>query len=81
MSSDIKLAKIYFVTGDSANKKEVEEGFDKAGGFIKRSLAKELKLRYMPDLRFYYDDTLDYSFRIEEILKKISDEDVSEPEI
>ena len=43
---------------------------------IKKELADRVKhqLRRIPVLQFYQDDTLDYVFKMEEILKKISDE-------
>ena len=43
---------------------------------IKKELAGRVKhqLRRIPVLHFYLDDTLDYVFKMEEILKKINDE-------
>jgi ribosome-binding factor A len=70
MSSDIKLAKIYFVT-ESKKKNDAMKGFKSAQGFIKRSLAKTLGLRYMPNLKFYYDESFDYGDHIEKLLKEV----------
>ena len=75
MSPDLKLAKIYFVISDHiATKEEAFAGFKKAKGFIKYTLAHKLKLRYMPDLQFYYDDSIDYGFHMNSVLKKIENE-------
>ncbi len=43
---------------------------------IKKELANRVKhqLRRIPVLHFYLDDTLDYVFKMEEILKKINEE-------
>ncbi len=72
MSADLKLAKIYFSTGGEQGRVEpARKGFAAARGFIKRTLADELELRYMPDLRFYYDDTFDTSNRINALLKSL----------
>ena len=46
-----------------------------ATGFIKRSLAKRVRLKYMPKLIFEYDESIDYGFKIDEILKEIKKED------
>jgi ribosome-binding factor A len=74
MSPDLKLARIYFSTYGGSSKSEAAAlGFESACGFIKRSLARKLGLRYMPDLKFFYDESLDYSFHIEKLLKKIAD--------
>lgn len=75
MSPDLKLAKIYFVISDHiSTKEEAFTGFKKAKGFIKYTLAQKLKLRYMPDLQFYYDDSIDYGFHMNSVLKKIEND-------
>ncbi len=72
MSADLRLARIYFsFTGSEAAKKEVIKGFEAARGFLKRTLASQLGLRYMPDLTFFYDDSFDYGAHIEQVLKSI----------
>jgi ribosome-binding factor A len=50
------------------------KGFESACGFIKRRLARKLSLRYMPDLKFFYDESFDYGSQIDELLKKIMTE-------
>jgi len=75
MSPDLKQAKIYFVISEHvSSKEEAMDGFKKAKGFIKYSLAQKLKLRYMPDFQFYYDDSIDYGFHMNSVLKKIKNE-------
>ena len=76
VSPDLRLAKIYFATsGDDAQIKRVTEGFQQARGYIKKLLSQELGLRYMPDVRFYYDDSLDYGARMEELFRSIGEAD------
>lgn len=76
MSKDLKIAKIYFtVTGGKSNADEALKGFKSAAGFLKRSLAGELGLRYMPDLGFFYDESFDYGERIEKVLKSIKNDE------
>lgn len=73
MSRDLKLARIYFtIYGDSKKSEAAARGFESARGFIKRSLAPKLGLRYMPDLNFFYDDSFDYGSHIDQLLEKIS---------
>ena len=76
VSPDLRLAKIYFATsGEAQQIKRAEEGFEKARPFIKRLLGEALGLRYMPDIRFYYDDSLDYGARMEALFQSISEQD------
>jgi ribosome-binding factor A len=76
MSRDLRIAKIYFATpeGEDAGKR-AKEGFERARGFVKRELAQRLGLRYMPDLKFFYDTSIDYSARIEKLLKTVKQSD------
>jgi ribosome-binding factor A len=70
VSRDLKLARIYFTTPDAEQKKEaVIKGFESARGFIKRTLANELDLKYMPDIKFFYDDSLEYGSHIDRLIK------------
>ena len=79
MSADLKLARIYFAVFGSGQKSEdAINGFESARGFIKRNLASRLGLRYMPDLKFFYDDSLDYGTHIDRLLKKITTENGSD---
>ena len=54
---------------------EAIEGFSSALGYIKRTLASQLGLRYMPNLKFFYDESFDYGERIESVLKDIEVDD------
>ncbi len=73
MSPDLKLARIYFtIHGGSDRSKAAVKGFDSARGYIKRNLARRLGLRYMPELKFFWDESFDYGLHIEGLLKKIT---------
>ena len=57
-----------------AEKDEIEkslQGLNSACGFIRRELAKKLTLKNIPTVSFMYDDSLEYSSHIEEVLKDI----------
>ena len=72
MSRDLRIARIYFVA--SGNKKSMEdavEGFKSALGYVKRTLASQLGLRYMPELKFFYDESFDYGSQIDKVLKAV----------
>ena len=72
MSADLKSARVYYaIYGDNNKSKDAAKGFESARGFIKRMLAPKLGLRYMPDLKFFYDDSFDYGSHIDQLLEKI----------
>lgn len=75
MSRDLKFARVYFVTsGGKESIKGAVEGFKSALGYVKRKLAAQLGLRYMPELRFFYDDSFDYGSHIDEVIKAVKSE-------
>jgi ribosome-binding factor A len=78
VSRDLKQARIYFTTsGDNQRKGAAIKGFISAHGFIKRTLAHELDLKYMPDIKFLYDETLEYAAHIDELIESIKGENGS----
>lgn len=76
MSQDLRIARVYFVSsGAKTSRKEAVQGFKSALGYIKRVLAAKLGLRYMPDLKFFYDESFDYGSHIDNVLKLIKTDD------
>ena len=75
LSRDLRIAKVYITTHGGAEKQAILEGFESAKGFIKRELARELGLRYMPDLKFFYDGSFDYGAHIDRVLKSLQTDD------
>jgi ribosome-binding factor A len=72
LSRDLRMAKVYVAAHGGPNEKEaVLAGFESAKGYIKRELAAELGLRYMPELRFFYDGSFDYGAHIDQVLKSL----------
>ncbi|MEN6616027.1 MAG: 30S ribosome-binding factor RbfA [Syntrophorhabdus sp.] len=71
MTEDLKLAKVYVsIYGDEETQKNSFEALKKSKGYIKFLLGKRVQLRYMPDLTFLLDDTLERVQKLEEIFKK-----------
>ncbi len=72
VTSDLRLAKIYWtVTGGENRAEEVEEAFESAKGLIRRELAPELGVKFVPDLKFFYDDTLDIVEKTRDLLSQV----------
>ena len=77
MSPDLGLAKVY--VSAIGGGKEVLETLQLETRNIRYSLAKRIRnqVRVIPEIAFFYDDTIAYSNRIDEIL---SDLDIPEEE-
>jgi len=73
MTRDLRSARVYFsISGGGKKKDQAIEAFQSARGYVKRSLAARLGLRYMPDLNFVYDDSFDYGSHIDDILRSLN---------
>ena len=80
MSPDLRIADVYVtVFGEKKRMREALEGFKKSKGFIKKSIAPQLGLKYMPELRFVRDDTFDKAARMDELIRSANPPE-SEPE-
>lgn len=72
MSKDLRNARVYFSLAPGRyTHEDAEAAFQSAAGFIKRTLSSQIELRYVPDIRFYYDESFDYGARIDRILTSI----------
>lgn len=72
---DLRLARVYFgFNGDRAREKEVLKAFKKSKGYLKQELALKIKLRFVPELNFFYDETLESTERIEKLFQKLESE-------
>lgn len=73
VTPDLHLARVYFtVIGDDESRKNTEKGLKHAVPFLRRELGKRLRMRYVPDLLFLYDTSIEYGTKIESLLKEIS---------
>ena len=81
VTDDLHLATVYFtVIGDESAKKAAGAGLNSARGFLRREVGKTLRMRYVPDIVFRYDESLDYGNRIDELLREIHPADVEHAE-
>jgi len=71
VAQDMASAKVHFsVMGDEEQRAETLKGLISARAFMRTVIARELKVRNAPELKFVYDDSLDKSLRIEKALRE-----------
>ena len=72
MSNDLKSAKIFFsLLGDANEIAKATKGLESAKGFIKREIGRRLELRYMPDIEFRYDPSLERGEEMEKLFNSL----------
>ena len=73
MSKDLRHAYVYYsLLGQDEQKKQAQAGFESAKGFIRREIGERVRLRYIPDIQFKYDMSLEYGQKMERLLEKIT---------
>ena len=73
VTNDLSFAKIYFTTTDDREK--VEKDLNNAAGFFRSLLAERLQIRHTPELRFIFDESIEYGQKIEKIIEKLHEEE------
>jgi len=70
VTNDLSSAKVLFsVMGDEAQRIQTQKLLKAATPFLRRVLVRHMDVRIAPELRWIYDDSLDRSFRIEQMLR------------
>jgi ribosome-binding factor A len=77
VTPDLMEARIYLSLFQIASPVELMRDIKERTGEWRNLLGQRVKnqLRRVPELQFFTDDTLDYVFKMEEIFKKIKDDD------
>ncbi len=74
-SPDLKYAKVFVscISGKQEEQKMLKV-LNSASGFLRTALAKNLKLRRVPELIFHWDDSIEHGDRILRLIDQISSE-------
>ena len=74
-SADLKHAKVFFhVHGAEEVRRHSLEGLQRAGGRVRHLLGQRVRMKFIPELSFEYDDRLDYAQHIFETLEHLKAE-------
>ena len=73
ITPDLLEARIYLSVFNATDNKAVVKKIEDKAWEIKRELAARVKhqLRRIPELKFFFDDTLDHVFKMEELFRQI----------
>ena len=75
VSRDLNNARVFFTVSDELlERKDAERGLKSAAPYIRRELGQVLQLRFMPEIRFQYDDSISYGQKIDSLLRQVQDD-------
>ncbi len=76
MTPDLRIAKVAFsIFGNEELKEKTMRMLEDEKAHIRGLVGSHLRLKFTPALQFYRDDTLDTVDRINQLIRKIHDED------
>ena len=69
LSRDLSVARIHFSMLDqNGDPALVQEGLERASGFLRSRLGREVKIRHVPELRFMHDNSASEAQRISSLI-------------
>ena len=75
LTGDLRYARIYFsLLGDEKEKISSIEGIESAAGYIRKLIGERLKLKYVPELSFKLDRSIEYSMHLEKTFERLKNE-------
>ncbi len=76
VTDDLRYARVYYsVLGEEEKKESTAEALEEHQGFIRRLVAERINMKFALELKFEVDKSIDHSFRIDSIIKKIKGEE------
>lgn len=74
LSPDLRHAKIFVsILGDAEAKAKTMAGLGNARGFIRTELGKRIRLRYIPEVHFKLDESIERGARIQHLLRRVAE--------
>ena len=81
VSGDLRHAKVFVsVMGTPEEQAETMKGLKNANGFLRHELASRLVLRYMPELAFKLDTSIEEGARILNLIQQVEQEERAKPQ-
>ncbi|MEN6348039.1 MAG: 30S ribosome-binding factor RbfA [Syntrophomonas sp.] len=76
VSNDYSHARVNIsILGDEAKQEETMKALQKARGYIRTELAKEIQVRHAPELEFRLDRSIEHGIRISSLLEELKEEE------
>ena len=75
LSDDLKQARVFYsVMGEESRISTAQAGLDSAKGFIKKEIGMRLSLRYVPEMTFVHDSSLESASHMEKVFEELRKE-------
>jgi ribosome-binding factor A len=75
VTADLQTAHVYLSFFGDVRSEEVLEMIERRKGYLRKSIASEVKLKYNPALIFSRDPGPEYESRIDQLIERLKDEE------
>ena len=80
VTPDLQLARVYYTSlGDEKAQRETAKALARAMPFLRRQIGARIRLRRVPELTFFFDESIGHTDRIEQILQDLKAEAAARP--
>lgn len=82
VTPDLQNARVYYTAlGDETARKETGRALGRATPFLRRHIGKRLRLKHVPELEFFYDESIERQDRIERIMLDLQAQRAEHPHL
>lgn len=75
VSPDLQHARVYYtIMGDDRARREARRALERAAPFLRRQLGRRLRIKRVPELQFFFDESIERQDRLERILQDLHTE-------
>lgn len=81
LSRDLGVAKVYYsLLNPDDDPQPVQEGLQRASGFLRGRLGRSLEIRHVPELRFVHDDSIAHGVEMNRLIDSATKSGEGNPE-
>ncbi|MDR2685457.1 MAG: ribosome-binding factor A [Rickettsiales bacterium] len=67
----LQFVRLWYYVREGEDRNAVQSALDKVAPAVRRELGSIMNQKFVPDIRFAYDETLEKAKRLEEVLEKL----------
>ena len=81
LTRDLRYASVYVsIFGNDLEKEETLQTLIRAAGYIRGEIGRRIRLRYVPEINFFLDNSIEYGVHIENVIKSLKKEETDQNE-
>jgi len=81
LTRDLRYASVYVsIFGTDLEKEETLQTLIRAAGYIRGEIGRRIRLRYVPEINFFLDNSIEYGVHIDNVIKSLKKEETDENE-